>query len=284
MTEPTEPIRKGLLPCIPPPEWEFHTVCGARTGTDGVALFPGDTGPVVVRRRVSYGDWEPVRPDRWAPEPPTDARAVSAGVAPATDQTTLRDRIADAVKRTLPMSSGLACEVVAEAVLAVLPAPPTDQATVRCGSCEHEAQYHDVDGRCWFTVEQGVTGRDAVCSCQLRRVAAESAPADTGHDDARCPEHEPLVGGQCSKEAGHEGPHSDRPGRIWYPVDDVPAADPQPVSDEFLQRLATVKVREDATVDPAMCPRCKGDNSEAFQLCARCATEQPAAAQQPKEA
>ena len=34
----------------------------------------------------------------------------------------------------------------------------------------------------------------------------------------------------------------------------------------------------DATVDPAVCPRCKGDNSEAFELCATCATA-PAAVQ-----
>lgn len=87
MTDQTAPIRKGLLPSIPPPEWEFHTVYGARTGTDGCALFPGDTGPVVVRRRVTYGDWEPVRPDRWADEPPTAAAAVPAGQAPDTDQT-----------------------------------------------------------------------------------------------------------------------------------------------------------------------------------------------------
>ncbi|WP_217235429.1 hypothetical protein [Streptomyces sp. AC555_RSS877] len=86
MTQP-EPIRKSLLPCTPPPEWEFHTVLGARSDTSGVALFPGDTGPVVIRRRVSYGDWEPVRPGCWAEEPPTDAAAVPAGVAPAPDQT-----------------------------------------------------------------------------------------------------------------------------------------------------------------------------------------------------
>lgn len=28
-----------------------------------------------------------------------------------------------------------------------------------------------------------------------------------------------------------------------------------------------------ATIDPAMCPRCKGDNSEAFALCDRCTDE-----------
>jgi hypothetical protein len=88
VNDQTEPIRKGLLPCTPPPEWEFHTVFGTRTGTDGCALFPGDAGPVVVRRRVTYGDWEPVHPDRWAAEPETDARtaATPAGPAPATDR------------------------------------------------------------------------------------------------------------------------------------------------------------------------------------------------------
>lgn len=79
----TEPIRKSLLPCTPPPEWEFHTVFGARTDTDGCALFPGDTGPVVVRRLVTYGGWEPVRPDRWADEPPTDA---APAVVPSVDR------------------------------------------------------------------------------------------------------------------------------------------------------------------------------------------------------
>ncbi|MGW4050837.1 hypothetical protein ACWENA_08385 [Streptomyces sp. NPDC004779] len=37
---------------------------------------------------------------------------------------------------------------------------------------------------------------------------------------------------------------------------------------------ATGQRRTDATVDPAMCPRCKGDNQEAFELCAGCATGQ----------
>ena len=42
----------------------------------------------------------------------------------------------------------------------------------------------------------------------------------------------------------------------------------------------------DATVDPAMCPRCKGGNTEAFELCSTCAAaEQPAVVSQPgKEA
>ena len=93
-----EPIRKDLLPCTPPAEWEFHTVLGARSDTGGVALFPGDTGPVVIRRRVTYGDWEPVRPDHWAEEPSAEASAAAAvpvAAPPTTEQTALRERVAD---------------------------------------------------------------------------------------------------------------------------------------------------------------------------------------------
>lgn len=41
--------------------------------------------------------------------------------------------------------------------------------------------------------------------------------------------------------------------------------------------------RRDATVDPAVCPRCKGDNQDAFELCATCAAAgQPDTQQQTK--
>lgn len=52
--------------------------------------------------------------------------------------------------------------------------PAEAQATDRCSSCEHGFDIHDVDGRCWFTVEQGVPERDLVCSCKLRRMAEEA--------------------------------------------------------------------------------------------------------------
>lgn len=83
MPEKPEPIRKDLLPAAPPSEWEFHTVLGARSDSVGTALFPGDVGPVVVRRRVTYGDWEPVRPNHWADEDVTEAdvdRMLTEGV------------------------------------------------------------------------------------------------------------------------------------------------------------------------------------------------------------
>ncbi|MFJ6559989.1 hypothetical protein ACIQMV_08910 [Streptomyces sp. NPDC091412] len=74
----TEPIRKSSLPTTPPPEFEFRTVLGGQPDSAGCMLLPGDTGPVVVRRRVTYGGWEPVRPDRWADEPTQDAGLVAA--------------------------------------------------------------------------------------------------------------------------------------------------------------------------------------------------------------
>jgi hypothetical protein len=88
MTQPDpKPVRKSDLPTIPSPEWEFHTWFPHPDG--GGDMVPGERQRgVLVRRRISYSDWEPVRPDRWADEPPTDAApAVSAGVSPATDQT-----------------------------------------------------------------------------------------------------------------------------------------------------------------------------------------------------
>lgn len=77
--------------------------------------------------------------------------------------------------------------------------------TERCTSCEHGMNYHDVDGRCWFTVEQGVPGRDCVCSC-LRRIVdetdlteddldammAEAEPVELAHPDTA-----PLKPKQC---------------------------------------------------------------------------------------
>jgi len=63
----------------------------------------------------------------------------------------------------------------ADAILAVLGPPAagldaSQPATDRCTSCEHSQRYHDADGRCWFTVEYGLPGRDLVCPCKIRHV------------------------------------------------------------------------------------------------------------------
>ncbi|WP_432124034.1 hypothetical protein [Streptomyces sp. C10-9-1] len=75
----TTAIRKSILPTIPPTEFEFSTVLSSNTAC---LLLPGDSGRVVVRRRVTYGDWEPVRPDHWADEPGTDAQAEQSPAGP----------------------------------------------------------------------------------------------------------------------------------------------------------------------------------------------------------
>jgi len=69
MTAQPDPILSTLLPNDPGPEWQYATVLGAPAGA---LLVPGDSGPVVVRRRVSYGRWEPVTPGRFADDPTSD--------------------------------------------------------------------------------------------------------------------------------------------------------------------------------------------------------------------
>lgn len=63
---------------------------------------------------------------------------------------------------------------VAPAVGQPAKAQDADRASARCSSCEHGLDIHDADGRCWFTVQQGVPDRDLVCSCKLRRMAEEA--------------------------------------------------------------------------------------------------------------
>lgn len=65
------------------------------------------------------------------------------------------------------------------------------------------------------------------------------------------------------------------------PVTQQPAAEPRttwtPGPVAVAQAAAWARQQQAATVDPAMCPRCKGDNSEAFELCGTCAEQQTTA-------
>ncbi|WP_333757973.1 hypothetical protein [Streptomyces sp. ISBFB 2968] len=109
----TEPIRKSSLPTTPPSEYEFHTVHGGQPDSPGVLLVPDDdSGPVVVRRRVTYGDWEPVRPDRWADEP------VDGNVTPLREQ--LAVALDNAYSDHYQVGYGLPLEEMTEAGLSVL--------------------------------------------------------------------------------------------------------------------------------------------------------------------
>lgn len=40
---------------------------------------------------------------------------------------------------------------------------------IRCPGCEHSMEFHDVDGRCWFTVASGQPGANLVCPCKIRK-------------------------------------------------------------------------------------------------------------------
>ncbi len=71
MTTDPQPIRKSDLPTTPPPEFEFFTWFPWPDGDGGDMVRGQRQRGVQVRRLVSYGDWEPVRPDRWADEQPT---------------------------------------------------------------------------------------------------------------------------------------------------------------------------------------------------------------------
>lgn len=242
-----DPIRKSSLPTTPPPEFVFSTVLGARPdGHAGCLLLPGDVGDVVVRRRVTYGDWEPVRPDRWADEPVADvvpAVLPAVPVPPATpatdrDRAALRDRIAEAA--LLAVESAMddtllpaARQEALAGIAAVLP-PPADRAAVLHGAADDVA---------------------------AMRIGAEDPNPDAhvrGYND-----------GLDHAEA-----------ELRRMADETQASwTPGPVA--VARAAEWASQQRAATVDPAMCPRCRGDNSEAFELCAACATTPPAVVAEP---
>jgi hypothetical protein len=48
-----------------------------------------------------------------------------------------------------------------------------EEEVVRCSSCEHGEEYHDVNGRCWFTPTSAVYEVNSVCQCQIREIEDE---------------------------------------------------------------------------------------------------------------
>lgn len=67
MTDQPEPIRRSDLPPLRGPEWEFFTWFPLPDGGGDMVRGQRQRG-VQVRRRVTYSDWEPVSPGRWAGE------------------------------------------------------------------------------------------------------------------------------------------------------------------------------------------------------------------------
>jgi hypothetical protein len=276
------------------------------------------------------------------------ARAHAAGVAPATDQPSpsrragLRDEIVKALGRIKTIPPVAHRREQADHVLAVLyrewpwlRAEAED--AVLPATVDRAAVYAEVADRLAADAEQGakegftrIYRRSAAKQVrewgeELRRVAAESAPADTGHGTM------PRRGDQFEAWLKTQRDRYDRTDQreesseFWHEFDaaldlyrlhadtgtplsehvcegrvvgnceclEQPAADPQPVSDEFVQQLATVKVREDSeTPIAAPEPRhtCHDQKSAPGHdwECQWCSTLPddigPAAAQQPKEA
>lgn len=225
MTQPdTQPIRKSLLPSTPPPEWEFSTALATGPADQpGLLLVPSDAGPVVVRRCVTYGEWEPVRPDRWADEPETDARAVSsAGPAPDTDRQAAYDAVfayirqqpRDFVPTTIVDRNAMIWRAVHAALDSVLPAPDqravmlTDREKAMLGFALEMAQ-EEIHAR---SLE--VTDEDRAALEGLRRLAEAQQDAEPergcahcggGHDWDDCEEYTALVAREARQEPTQDG-------------------------------------------------------------------------------
>ncbi|MFI1165602.1 hypothetical protein ACH4UM_18800 [Streptomyces sp. NPDC020801] len=108
-----------------------------------------------------------------------DPRNIAAAVAGVARAAVLREA-ADALGALDPVEAALAGEHAwhdAAALLRRLANKEQSDSPVRCQSCDHEAQYHDSDGRCWFTVERGTPGSNLVCPCAAAhtRDAADEA-------------------------------------------------------------------------------------------------------------
>jgi hypothetical protein len=199
---PTDPIRKSSLPCVPPAEWEFHTWFPHPDGGGDMVRGERQRG-VVVRRRIAYGDWEPVRPDRWTDEPPTDAASAGLVAVPPT----IADRAAPAVwidghpqleaiaaavwERCRTEDTSLVVDdprniavAALAAVLGVLPAGSGDTAATRAAVlAEAIAAVEDPQERAKTTTGLGL-GWEAARDV-LRRLAAETQQPETpGLDDS----------------------------------------------------------------------------------------------------
>lgn len=158
----------------------------------------------------------------------------------------------------------------ADAVLAVL-GEPTDRAAVYAEVADRlaaDAEQGDKDGltriyrrsaarhvRAWSeqlrrtAVEAHGTGTPQPCpgvetvpnrcTCDCEGCKHHCGAHNPAATQQQCSNREPLIGVQCSKQAGHEA-HSDRPGRIWYPVADDTAQQQEPTDEDVVEahRLA----------------------------------------------
>ncbi|WP_262058555.1 hypothetical protein [Streptomyces sp. STR69] len=217
-------------------------------------LWPDETA---ARRAAFAAGWSSgTCPDCRTVEERGDPAAPAA--VPPADQTALRDRIATAIIQSDGVPSQ---EFVAElhwtaalreadAVMAVLRnltlreleqlarpnTPPSRPKRPRCPHCNLP---HDL-------TPGGLT--EAACqSIRARIAAAEQRHTEGDHGGCAAVDCETV---RARREARQ---------------------DPTPDGEAAMLRPHFNVTPGNATVDPAMCPSCKGDNQEAFALCPRCA-------------
>lgn len=238
---------------------------------DAVAI-PGPTAPTfpMQHERVCRAVAEIL--DEVAPAAPTVPVS-----SPPPDQAALRQTVVAAIKaspfqelRTVdhapngPLQITIKvddlADILTRRLVAVLP-PPADGAAV----------LREAADRLWAlanrTTERGAGVMWA--ADWLRRLAAEAQPGCPACGHLTCMGGRPCgvistERGELPEPCGCTGAEAQQPH-----TEARTSWTPGPVA---LARAADwATKRQDATVDPAMCPRCKGDNSEAFQLCAACA-------------
>ena len=139
----------------------------------------------------------------------------AAPVPPPADRAALLDHIAKAVRSVLPMSSSLTHDVVADAVLAVLP-EQTDRAALPLTAVERQFLTFALDQAAdEMALGDGFTAEDEAALEKLRRVAAEEQPApcaECGHPKAVHREGEdPVTPGECSACLDDDARHDHRP-------------------------------------------------------------------------
>lgn len=253
-----------------------HELCELGCETAAPAAAPAVSSPLpdqTLRDRIASALYERERP----PRDPAWAEAY------AMDRETFEE-MADAIMPLLPESADQG---------AVDPDCDGDELTCvdMCGSCDAcGMEPFGTPAEGWRQAAQFLrrTARDAgnragslhaarLIEAELRRLAAEAQQEPDDTDLTETDIDRMMAAGIPVQIV--TAPPNTRGAEAQQPDTETRTSwTPGPVALARAAEWATK--RQDATVDPAMCPRCKGDNSEAFELCARCAAP-PAVPVQP---
>lgn len=152
-----------------------------------------------------------------------------------------------------------------------------DDSKATCRYCGHEIVYKP-----WFLDACGPNPpvwshtRSGVKSCSTRPVGWEADSWPFATPAVQDPDETAGI-----RDAAHQAaktcrcPHPADEHSVYGCADDC-ACEWMPRRGAARQAAGQPSLpRRDATVDPAVCPRCKGDNQDAFELCATCAAAAP---------